>query len=237
VDSRKAEVEQPVVMSKLKRLNIFLALIVSIFGFSLSVEAQEDCIYGYRIYARDETGKVIKDAKLELSGLSEKDKVPANLSSYVDKSGVYNIHGYGDAAVEGNFLLKISAEGFETYERQFKFPACELQSFELSLRPKGSTAKADFERLFTVHGKIFDEEMKPFGNAKVEAKNSDGRVYQTYSNAYGYYTFDLPKGVTNIRVTDGKIPDVVFDNYKVEKNYSVLNVPVCLKCKQNESKN
>jgi hypothetical protein len=223
-------------MAKLKRLNILLALIVSIFGFSRSAQAQEDCVYGYRIYVRDDTGKVIQNAKLELSGLSERDKVPANISSYADKNGVHNIHGYGAAAVEGDFLLKISAEGFETYERQFKFPACELQSFELSLHPVGSTAKADFERLFTVHGKVFDEEMKPFGNAKVEAKISDGRVYQTYSNAYGYYTFDLPKGSANIRVTEGRIPDVVFDNYKVEKNYSVLNVPVCLKCKR-ESKN
>jgi hypothetical protein len=223
-------------MKRLKTINIFLAFIVSIFGFSFGAEAQEDCVYGYKIYVRDEAGKLIANAKLELSGVSEKDKVPSELSSYLDKGGVYNIHGYAAAAVEGDFLLKISAAGFETYERQFKFPACELQSYELSLRPAGSNAKADFERLFTVHGKVFDEEMKPFVNAKVEARSSDGRAYQTYSNAYGYYTFDLPKGVTNIRITDSRIPDVAFDSYKVEKNYSVLNVPVCLKCKQ-ESKN
>jgi hypothetical protein len=219
-------------MFRLTHPSKILFLIALVFGFSLSIKAQEDCVYGYRIYVRDETGKRIEKAKLELSGLSERDKVPSHISSYVDKSGIYNIHGYGATAVEGDFLLKISAEGFETYERQFKFPGCELQSFELSLHPKGSTAQADFERLFTVHGKVFDEDMKPFGNAKVEAKNSDGRVYQTYSNAYGYYTFDLPKGVANIRVTESRIPDVVFDNYKVEKNYSVLNVPVCLKCRQ-----
>jgi hypothetical protein len=224
-------------MFRLTNLSKTFFLIAFIIGFSSSALAQEDCVYGYKIYIRDEAGKVIEKAKLELSGLSEKDKLPSDLSSYLDKGGVYNIHGYAATAVEGDFLLKISAAGFEAYERQFKFPACELQSFELSLHPTGSTAKADFERLFTVHGKVFDEEMKPFGNAKVEAKSSDGRVYQTYSNAYGYYTFDLPKGVANIRVSESRIPDVVFDNYKVEKNYSVLNVPVCLKCKQNDSKN
>jgi hypothetical protein len=178
----------------------------------------------------------VENAKIELAGASEKDKLPSNVNSYVDKSGVYNVHGFGGMTVKGDFLLKISAAGFEPYERRFNFPFCEIQSFELKLRPAGSTAKAEFERLFTVHGKVFDEDMKPFGNAKVVASNSDGRVYQTNSNAYGYYTFDLPKGVTTIRVTDSKIPDVVFDNYKVEKNYSILNVPVCLKCKQ-DSKN
>lgn len=218
------------------RLKI-LALIVLIFSFSFSLQAQEDCVYGFRIYAHDETGKIIENAKLEMSGLSEKDKLPSSINSYVEKSGVYNIHGFGGTTVEGDFLLKIAAEGFETYERQFKFPVCELQSFELILRAAGSTAGADFERLFTVHGKVFDEDGRPFANAKVEAKNPDGRVYQTFSNAYGYYKIDLPKGVTTIRVTESRIPDVVFDNYKVEKNYSVLNVPVCLKCKQKESKN
>jgi hypothetical protein len=224
-------------MSRLKNLNIIFALVVLVFGFNFSIEGQEeDCVYGFKIYARDEKGKAVENAKIEVVGASEKDKPPSNISSYVDKSGVYNIHGSGGMTVKGDFLLKISAEGFEGYERQFNFPFCEIQSFELKLRAKGSTAKAEFERLFTVHGKVFDEEMKPFGNAKVEASSSDGRVYQTTSNAYGYYTFDLPKGATTIRVTDSRIPDVVFDNYKVEKNYSVLNVPVCLKCKQ-DSKN
>lgn len=224
-------------MSRLKNLNIILALIVLVLGFNFSIKGQEeDCVYGFKIYARDETGKTVANAKVELAGATERDKLPSNVNSYVDKSGVYNVHGFGGTTVKGDFLLKISAEGFEAYERQFNFPVCEIQSFELRLRAVGSTAKAEFERLFTVHGKVFDEDMKPFGNARVEAKSSDGRIYQTSSNAYGYYTFDLPKGVTAIRVTDSKIPDVVFDSYKVEKNYSVLNVPVCLKCKQ-DSKN
>jgi hypothetical protein len=221
----------------LRHRHKILALVILILSFSFSIEAQEDCVYGFRIYARDETGKAIENAKLEVSGSSEKDKLPSNMNSFAEKSGVYNIHGSGGTTAEGDFLLKISAEGFETFERQFKFPVCELQSFELKLRPAGSTDKVDFERLFTVHGKVLDEDSKPFGNAKVEARISDGRVYQTFSNAYGYYTFDLPNGVATIRVTDSKIPDVVFDNYKIEKNYSVLNVPVCLKCKQKESKN
>jgi hypothetical protein len=217
--------------------NRILFLIVLVFGFSLSVNAQEDCAYGFRIYARDETGKAIENAKLEVSALGAGEKLPSHVNFYVDKSGVYNIRGYGGRTVKGDFVLKISAEGLQPYERQFNFPICEVQSFELRLRPKGLTAKAELEKLFKVHGKVFDEDRKPFGSAKIEARGADGRVYQATSNQYGYYEIELPKGVMNIRVSASKIPDVVFDNYKVEKNYSVLNVPVCLKCKQKESKN
>lgn len=215
-----------------------LVLMAWIFSFSFSVRAQDDdCVYGFRIYVRDAAGKTIENAKVDVSGLSEKDKPPSNFNSFVEKSGAYNLHASGGTTAPGDFLLKISAGGFESFEQQFKFPVCELQSFELRMRPGGSTEKAAFERLFTVHGKVFDEEERPFGNAKVEATTADGRVYQTFSNAYGYYAFDLPKGVARIRVSDIKIPDVVFDNYQIEKNYSVLNVPVCLKCKQQGSEN
>ena len=220
-----------------RKLNIVLALLALTFGFSLSVKAQEDCVYGFKIYVRDEAGKAIESAKVEVSGASENNKLPSNVSSYVEKSGVYNVHGYGGTTVKGDFILKVSAEGYEAYERKFNFPVCEMQSFELRLRPASSTEKASFERLFNLHGKVYDEEMKPLGGAKIEAKSAESRVYQTSSNAYGFYELDLPKGIATIRITDSRIPDVVFENFKVDKNYSVLNVPVCLKCKQAESKN
>jgi len=220
-----------------RKLNIVLALVALTLGFSLSVKAQADCVYGLRIYARGEAGKAIENAKIEVSGLSQKDKLPPNLVRiYFDRGSYFvGIVDYG-STLPGDYLLRVAAGSFESYERQFKFPVCEIQSFELKLQPKGSTAKAGWERLFTVHGKVFDEEMKPVGNAKIEAAFADGRVYQTSSNAYGFYEIGLPKGVATIRVTDSRIPEIVFRDFKIGKNHSVLNVPVCLKCKT-ETKN
>jgi Carboxypeptidase regulatory-like domain len=214
-----------------------LTLIVLVFGFSLSVNAQRDCSYGFRIYVRDEAGKTIENAKHEVSGVSQKDKLPAAFQVYFTEGAYFAGAIMRGPTIRGNFLLRVSAAGFETYERQVNFPVCEIQSYELRMRPEGSTRQALFERLFTVHGKVFDEDKKPFGNAKVEARSADGRVYQTTSNAYGYYKIDLPKGTMSIRISDARIPDVVFDNYKIEKNYSVLNAAVCLKCNHNQSKN
>lgn len=222
-------------MFRLKHLDKILFLFV--FSFGLCAQAQEKCLYGFKIYVRDETGKTIEKAKLEASGLTEQDKLPADVKPTVGYSGAYILASNEGTTIDGNFVLRVSAEGFETYERQFEFPECEFQIFELKLKPKGSSAKAEFERLFNFHGRVFDEEKKPFGNAKIEVTYASGKVYQTSSNAYGYYEFDLPKGVVNIRVTNSRIPDIRFDNYKVEEDNYVLNVPVCLKCKQKESKN
>jgi hypothetical protein len=195
----------------------------------MGVRAQADCGYGFKIYVKDAAGKVIENAKTEVAGLTAKDKLPAAFRATSSKEAYFVAVTYG-TPVRGNFLLSVSAEGFETYEWRFNFPVCEVQSFELRPVPKGSTARARFERLLTVHGKVFDEDKKPFGNASIVARSADGRVYQTTSNAYGYFKFDLPKGPAKVRVTGGKIPDVVFDDYVVNKNYSVLNVAVCLKC-------
>jgi hypothetical protein len=214
-----------------------LFLIIPAFVLSVSVSAQKDCAYGLKIYARDEAGKEIEDGKLEVKALSPAGELPRSVKPYVDKGGVYKIVGLRGSTVKGKFLLKISADGFDAYERQFNFPDCEIQSYELRLTAKGATARARFERLLTVHGKVFDEERKPFGNALIEARSAGGRVYRASSNAYGYFEINVPRGTINIRVSDEKIPDVVFDNYTVEKNYSVLNVPVCLRCRQGQSKN
>lgn len=222
-------------MFRLKRLKKILVLMVLVLGFDFSAEAQMDCVYGYKIYVRDEAGKVIGNGKLEVSGV--RIPLPRKVTYYIDQEAVYNIIGLMGSTIKGDFIFTISTEGFETYERRFNFPDCEVQKFELRLQPKGSSAKAHYERLLNLHGKVFDEKKRPLGNAKVEAKSADGRVYQTFSNQYGYYEIALPKGVADIRISDSRFPVVVFDNYKVEKNYSVLNVPVCLKCNQKQSKN
>jgi hypothetical protein len=217
-------------------LSTFLVLLTLSFGLDVGVTAQKDCIFGYKIYVRDETGKSIANGQLEVSVL-DKSKLPPSISHYIDKDGIYHINaGYG-STLKGDFLFKISAEGFQSYERQFNFPVCEIQPFELRLPPKGSKARASYERLFILHGKVFDEDRKPLKDARVEAKSAGGRIYQTYSNQYGYYELGLPKGMTTVRISSNRFPDIVFDNYRMDKNYSVLNVPVCLKCSQKQSPN
>jgi hypothetical protein len=224
-------------MSRLTIAGRILFLTILVLSFSLSGKAQADCAYGFKIYVRDEAGKTIENAKPEVSGLTKYDKLPSAFQTNFS-AGAYFVGAvmYG-STISGNFLLRVSAEGFEAYERRFNFPVCEIQRYELRLRPKGSMAKAQFVRLFTIHGKVYDEERKPFGNAVIEAGSADGRVYQATSNAYGYFELNVPGGAANIRVSGSKIPDVVFDNYKVEKNYSVLNVPVCLKCSGKQPQN
>jgi hypothetical protein len=215
-------------MFRLKAHKRVLVLIVLALGFSSGVVAQEDCYYGYKIYVRDEAGKAIRNGKLEVSGL--KSPLLGDATYYVDQNDVYHIMGATGSTLRGDFIFRISADGFAPFERRFNFPDCEIQFFELRLQPKDSSAKALYERLFILYGKVYDEDKKPLASVRIEATSADGRVYQTVSNPYGYYEIALPRGVANIRVSDGRVPDMVFKNYRIEKNRSVLNVRVCLRC-------
>lgn len=214
-----------------------LVLLILACGLSLSANAQEKCLYGFKIYVHDQTGKTIRDAKLEATGATDKDKLPADVKPIISYSGAYLLSSDEGTTIDGDFLLRVSADGFETYEWKFNFPDCEMEIYELRLQPKSAAAKASFERLFNLHGRVYDEASKPFGEAKIEATFADGRVYQATSNAYGYYEMDVPPGVANIRVTNSRIPEVAFEKFEVADGNTVLNVPVCLKCKGKESKN
>jgi Carboxypeptidase regulatory-like domain len=224
-------------MLSLRGTSRILVLIVFLFVFGLSVEAQEDCLHGFKIYVHDQAGKAVKGAKLEAAGVTEKDVLPADVKPVVSYSGAYVIADDAGRTIKGDFLLKASAEGFEPDERRINFPVCELQRFELRLQPKGSKAEASFDRLFNLHGTVFDEAQKPFGGANVEATYANGRVFQATSNAYGFYEMDVPEGAASVRVTNSRIPEISFDKFTVEDGSTVLNVPVCLKCKRAESKN
>lgn len=224
-------------MKRHMRLDRIMALTVLACALSLHAQAQQDCLYGFKIYVRDQAGKTVKDAKVEVAGVTKDDKLPADVKPLLGYTGAYLLSNDVGQTIDGDFVLRVSADGFETYEWKFNFPECELQIYDLRLQPKGSTDKVGFERLFNLHGRVYDEDSKPFAGAKVEAKFADGRVFQATSNAYGYYEMDVPKGVANIRVTGSRIPEVNFDKFDVEEDNFVLNVPVCLKCKSKESKN
>ena len=209
------------------------------FGVGVRVSAQVDCVYGFKISVTDEARQKAEGVMIEVTELNHKTQLP-NLSDgrLPMPEGTYFVGVVGSGTtLPGDYRLRVTADGFKPFEWRFKFPVCEIQRYELRLKAEGSPGEAEFERLFTVHGKVFDEDSKPFNKASVEASVAGGKVYRALSNAYGYYEIGLPKGMANIRVKGEGIPDAVFESFVVDKNYAVLNVPVCRKCGQKEPKN
>lgn len=205
-------------------------MVLLLVGCSASAKSQADGTYGYRIYLRDGSGNSVPYAKVEVFGASEKDRLPTAFKNLFT-SGAYFVGFimYG-IAYPGDFRLRVSAEGFQSYERPITFTEG-LVACELTLPPVGSMLTGQFEILATLHGRVVDQKARPFSGAQIEAKNAHGKVYQDKSNESGYYSLDLPKGIYTVRLTGTEIAPVVFENYKVQDKYANLNVRVCRKCR------
>jgi hypothetical protein len=219
-----------VVLRKFSRVFVVITLL---FCCDSSATSQADCAYGYRIYIRDGSGKSITNAKVEVFGLSEGDKLPAAFqNAFINRVYFVGFVMYG-CSYPGHFLLRVSAKGFQSYEQPITFTEG-LVACELTLQPKGSTMNVNFEILATLHGRLVDQEGRPFGGGQIDATKGRGRVYQDYSSEYGYYNLDLPKGVNTIRFTGTDIAPIVFENYRIEGKDPNLDVSVCRKCKPSE---
>ena len=206
--------------------NLRKALLVPalLLVWASDARSQADCAYGYRIHIRDETGKTITNANIDVSGLSERDKLPTAFQKVFARDSYFVGFVMYGCSYPGQFELRVSAVGLQTYKRPITFTNG-LVACELTLPPEVSAKKPNFEELATLWGKVSDQEGHPFTQAVVEATNADGRIYRTESTDLGYYQLDLPKGANTIRFINPKITSAVFENYQVEAN-GTLDVKV-----------
>jgi hypothetical protein len=220
-------------MFLLKKSSIVFALMILVSASASAAKSQADCMYGYRIYIRDNSGKSIANAKVEVFDLSERDRLPAALqNTFINGAYFVGFIMYG-CSYPGHFLLRVSADGLQRYERPITFTEG-LVACDLTLKPNGSGTNADFEMLATLRGKIVDQNGRPFGGARVEAKDKHGRIHEDFSSEYGLYNFDLPNGLSTIRITGSDIKSIVFENYRIEGRNPSLDVKVCRGCKPSE---
>lgn len=207
-------------------------LILLLFGFNSGVKAQF-CVWGIRTDVRDNTGKIIENAVVELTALDKERTMPQHF-----RDG--NFHGWsewGSKIRSAEFLLKVSAEGYKNFEQKINFPFCYIQGYEVKLKSKDSNSKVNFEMLSEIFGQVTDENGKPIGNVEIKAETADGRVYKTKSTNAGFYGLYLPKGNIKIQFLSDKFTEPIFNNLEVEaENHTGFVTKICLQYKQKTQK-
>jgi len=204
-----------------------LVLFILLCGFSYSVKSQADCRYGLKFIVRDEAGKTIENAKLELIGSDSKTKLPSYVK-LIRLDDAYVFTSTAGQTVNGNFQVKISADSFSVYEQKVNFPVCKIQTFEIKLKVLENT-----EKLITLSGVTFANAQKAvlsgnvydaYGALIVEAKitviNEKGEKFETVTNDEGFYILDLHFNPYNSK-TDFKIAkyEIIVIKEGFEKNF------------------
>lgn len=190
-----------------------IALFILLCGFSHSVKSQADCRYGLKFIVRDEAGKTIENAKLELIGLDSKTRLPSYVK-LIRLNDAYVFTSHAGQTVNGNFQVKISADSFSVYEQKVNFPVCKIQTFEIKLKVLENTGKlitlsgVTFAnaRNAVLSGNVYDANGSLIVQAKVTAINERGEKFETLTNDEGIYVLNLPFNQYNSK-----------DNFKIAK--------------------
>src|SRR3712207_4678861 len=129
-----------------------LQLFILVLGLTVVANAQMECIWGIKLYVRDEAGQTIQDAQVKISALNQGQKMPQPIFSL----GYFFIGESSGKSLRGNFPLKVSASNFEDFETNVSFPSCDMSVYELKLKSRNSGGQASFAQLSRFVGRIID---------------------------------------------------------------------------------
>ena len=202
----------------MKALRI-LVLFLLIGGLNFAARAQACCPFSIKIRVLDKAEKPITNAKVFLSS-----------EVYIDTefdfdygAGAYKSHGLIGVGTRGTANIKVSADGYETFEKEIYF-GCGNQSFVLKPKPKKSKNPAEFEELAYVQGMINDSNGAPVSGARVILK---GENFQTedVTEVSGYFSLtEIPNGLYTLEINTGdRYAPFKVEKFNISKGTLLLN--------------
>lgn len=189
--------------------------LILLFLLSLSTLTQaQSCGYTFlTIYLIDSKGQTIKGAEvktfkkdftkedlLHYPQMELGDRPPRKEIGWWEAKGAY-FGGEGMCGGHRDVGLRISAKGFETFDKIIDLPLG-WTSYRIKLKQTGTIEVAGAVSLFRYHGKVMDENKAVIPFAGIEFRNENGRKHLTRSDNDGRFEANLP--IENYTVTVSK---------------------------------
>ena len=194
----------------MKVLQILGLLIICLGGFVINNYAQPCAGFSVYVFVKNQSLQDIKNAKVKAIQLLPDGKQKLNTESaafkedaYFEKPGYdlsFGLPKLGEF-YKDDFILRVSAKGFETGETKVHFPECATRFFEFILPPSGSKTKAEVAELGFLSIGVKDQNGDKIINAKVKAIGEGGKIYEAKIDRWGDYEIKLlPTGEYDIEV-------------------------------------
>lgn len=110
--------------------------------------------------------------------------------------------------VSNDYVVKVLAPGFQTYEQEAKFHYCRNTDLDITLKTvlsgrskDGVSGKTD---RVVVTGVVADSNHAAIKGVKVIAEGTDGKVFQAVTGKNGDYEISVPKGDYTLRYSGGR---------------------------------
>jgi hypothetical protein len=167
------------------KIKIIILLVIGLVGTS-QINAQLCGKYGATLNLKSDNGKPVENAFVQLLPI-EKDETRGQIfvrdGEDPAKFSITFLEGH---QIKTKYKLLISADGFETVEKEISFPHCERQIFNIQLKSDKKT------NLAVLSGSVYDANGYLITQAKVTAINEKGDMFETQTNSNGIYILRLP---------------------------------------------
>jgi hypothetical protein len=199
-----------------------LVLVILVFGVGSAVEAQICGPSKTKIYVRDTSGNIVKDAKFEFPEL-EKDSNYFKREWLKFEADAYIIYFFSGKPY-GNNLLKISAPGFVSSRQSIRITEAQYQVFNLVLGRVGTSETESFEELVSFWGEVKDTNKVGIPNARVILTGEKGEKIEVLTEKNGGYSVEALPGKYDFEFVGTKdFVSAKYQNYEVSKNQNNLS--------------
>jgi hypothetical protein len=163
----------------------FLLLLAIALVFSLPANAQLCGEYTTTLHIKTVENEPVETAVVQLLPV-ENDETRGKTFARDEKDlSKFSITFFEGHQLAATYKLIISADGFETLEKEIKFPHCKTQNFDIQL-------VSDKKPLIVLSGTVYDANGAVLVNARITATDETGRKFETVTNAKGVYELNLP---------------------------------------------
>lgn len=179
-------------------MKLFLILTFVFIGFVAEANAQLCGQYTTTLIIKSDDNKSVENAVVQLLALEKNETKNKTFVRDENDKSKFSVTFNEGHLIPGKYKIIVSADGFETAEREIGFPHCKHQTFEIKLK----TSKAQNQSVLT--GTVYDPSGALVLKTKVTAKNEKGVTIETETDEEGVYVLNLPclyQGIEKYEIT------------------------------------
>ena len=221
---------------------------ILLIGLFLSTQANAQACGQYgvtlSVFANDEMP--FETAIVELIPLEEDETRGKTFVRDKENPAKFEIQFFEGHLIKTKYKLLVSAEGFDSFEREITFPHCNQQELKAVLKPAPVSQKMDnsfpqkslsSEKVGQIKllGTVYDENGAVIIGEKIKVLKDKKNVAEIKSNEYGEYEFQLQPGKYTIEYGGNWfIPYIVKDFYFADTFEGEFRKDIILKPKDIE---
>jgi hypothetical protein len=194
-------------------------LLLSIFVFAAfagAANAQLCGTYTTTLEIKSEDDKAIETAVVQLIPLKENETRNKSFTRDESDRSKFSITFNEGHIIYAKFRIIVSADGFETAEKEIKFPHCKDQTFEIKLKAGENVPQG------TLTGTIYDESGAVIPETEIILTNAAGKKFRTSADEDGFYKIIVLPGIYTVEAEYPKHKG--WEKFKIEK-YEIASNP------------